>query len=81
MNYGVGGTRIARRSVPSEKTVWDYSFDLRAEIMDQKADVIDLFKINPIDPADCSLVSDGLHPNDEGHKILAKVVAQELLKL
>lgn len=171
INYGVGGTRIARRGLPSEKTVWDYAFDLRAEIMDKTADVIvvfggtndyghgdapfgdiescdintfcgavnslieklkniypqakivfmtpihrmgetspapvspdgkllcdyanaieiicknhnvdviDLFKINPIDPADSSLVPDGLHPNDEGHKILAKVVAQELLKL
>lgn len=170
-NYGVGGTRIARRTVPSLNTRWDYTFELRAEIMDRNADavvvfggtndyghgdapigdldsrdiytfcgavnslieklkrdfpnakivfmtpihrsdednpapiapdrkkladyveaiiaicekqgipVIDLFKINPLDPKDPTLVPDGLHPNDDGHKIMAEVIANELLKL
>lgn len=42
---------------------------------------MDLFGINPLDPADETLVPDGLHPNDAGHEVLARVVAQELLKL
>ncbi len=168
-NHGIGGTRIARQTVPSLKPRHDLTFELRAEIMDRNADmvvvfggtndyghgdslfgdeesqdiytfcgglnslitklktdfpdaeivfmtpihrlnedephepegkiladyadairkictkhnvkVIDLFAINPIDPADETLVPDGLHPNDAGHEILAKVVAEELLKL
>lgn len=170
-NYGVGGTRIARKINPTQTTIWDYTFELRSEIMDRNADtvvvfggtndyghgdaplgdadskdiftfcgavnslidkleqnfpnakivfmtpihrleetkpapltpdgktlsdyakaikevcakkdiaVIDLFEINPLDPADTQLVPDGLHPNDDGHKILAEVVANELLKL
>jgi len=43
--------------------------------------VIDLFGINPLDPADSSLVPDGLHPNNEGHAVMAKVIAEELLKI
>lgn len=168
-NSGIGGTRIARQTVPSVKPRHDLTFELRAEIMDRTADavvvfggtndyssgdahfgdvdstdvytfcgglnslitklkkdfpnaeiifmtpihrlnedtpyapdgkvlsdyaeaikeickirdikVIDLFSINPLDPADESVVPDGLHPNDAGHAILAEVVAEELLKL
>lgn len=168
-NNGIGGTRIARKTVPSEKPRHDLTFEIRAEIMDRSADavvvfggtndyghgdahfgdidsediytfcggmnslitklkndfpdadiifmtpihrlnetipdtpdgkiladyaemikticakrdikVIDLFGINPLDPADETLVPDGLHPNDEGHAVLASVVAEELLKL
>ena len=43
--------------------------------------VIDLFSINPLDAADETLLPDGLHPNDAGHRILAQVVADALLKL
>lgn len=43
--------------------------------------VIDLFGINPLDPADESLLPDGLHPNDSGHVIMARVIAEELLKI
>lgn len=170
-NYGIGGTRIARQTVPSECTKYDLTFELRSETMDKNADVIvvfggtndyghgdayignpdsdsediytfcgainslitsletnfpkakivymtplqrrsgvnpqmpegkvltdyveamrkvfdkrrvtyiDLYKINPIDVNDLVLIPDGLHPSDEGHKVLAKVVAHELLKI
>ena len=168
-NHGIGGTRIARQTVPSLKPRHDLTFELRSEVMDRNADavvvfggtndyghgdslfgdldstdiytfcggvnslitklktdfpnseiifmtpihrlnedephepegkilkdyadaikkicalrdikVIDLFGINPIDPADETLVPDGLHPNDAGHELLATVVAEELLKL
>lgn len=43
--------------------------------------VIDLFRINPLDPKDEDVIPDGLHPNDKGHAILADVVAKELLKM
>lgn len=40
-NYGVGGTRIARQVVPSkENTHRDLTFELRAEIMDRRADAV-----------------------------------------
>ncbi len=169
MNYGVSGTRIARQNAPSEKTSYDYTFEMRADIMDRDVDavvvfggtndyghgdakfgsiddecvntycgainslitklkkdfpnaeivfmtplhrlnetkasepdgkileeyvnairetckmrnipVIDLFEMDPLDPADPGLVPDGLHPNDKGHEIMAQVVAEELLKI
>ena len=168
-NYGIGGTRIARQTVPTkDSTKWDLTFEIRAEIMDRKADavvvfggtndfgsgdaafgeyasediytfcgalnslikklmrdfpnskivfmtplhrkgqsvpkadlkilsdyatairdicegygipVIDLFKINPINPHDKLLMPDGLHPSDRGHAVLAKVVGEALAKL
>ena len=43
--------------------------------------VIDLFEMDPLDPADPDLVPDGLHPNDKGHEIMAQVIAEELLKI
>ncbi len=43
--------------------------------------VIDLFRINPLDPKDADVIPDGLHPNDKGHAILADIVAEELLKM
>ena len=43
--------------------------------------VIDLFKINPIDPYDAELVPDGLHPSDKGHSVLAEIIGEELSKI
>lgn len=170
-NCGIGGTRIARQTVPSEKPRHDLTFEIRSVTMDKNADAIvvfggtndfghgdalfgdpesdsediytfcgavnslitslekqfpnakivfmtplhrktenedrgpegihlceyvkalktilekrnvsciDLFEINPIDVNITELIPDGLHPSDEGHRILAKVVAQELLKI
>ena len=43
-NYGIGGTRIARQTVPTrENTKFDLTFEIRAEIMDKKADVVVVF--------------------------------------
>ena len=43
-NYGIGGTRIARQTVPTrENTKFDLTFEIRAEIMDRKADVVVVF--------------------------------------
>ncbi len=39
-NYGVGGTRIAKQTVPSEKERHDLDFNLRAPEMDDDADVV-----------------------------------------
>ena len=43
--------------------------------------VIDLYKINPIDPEDKELVLDGTHPSEKGHRVLAEVIGQELSKI
>ena len=43
MNYGVGGTRIARQNVPSEITIYDYTFEMRADIMDRDVDAVVVF--------------------------------------
>lgn len=42
-NYGIGGTRIARQRVPSEKSRWDMDFCSRAGQMDPDADVVVVF--------------------------------------
>ena len=43
VNYGVGGTRIARQTKASACTDWDYDFNARARIMDKDADIIGVF--------------------------------------
>ncbi len=42
-NYGIGGTRIARQVVPSEQTRYDYTFEMRADIMDRNVDAVVVF--------------------------------------
>ncbi len=43
-NYGIGGTRIARQITPTrESTRHDLTFELRAEIMDRRADAVVVF--------------------------------------
>lgn len=68
-------------SYPDGKILKDYAKAMRDICKARGINLIDLFEINPIDPADETLVPDGLHPNDEGHKVLAEVVAEELLKI
>jgi len=68
-------------SAPDSKTLADYAAVISEICKKHNVPVIDLFKINPLDPADAELVPDGLHPNDKGHSIMAQVIAEELLKL
>jgi len=68
-------------SKPDGKILADYAAAIIEICKKQKVDVIDLFKINPLDPSDAELVPDGLHPSDKGHSVMAKVIAEELLKL
>lgn len=42
-NYGVGGTRFARQNVPSTETIYDYTFEMRADIMDRDVDAVVVF--------------------------------------
>lgn len=42
-NYGIGGTRFARQSQPSENPRWDLDFCSRVEGMDLDADLIVVF--------------------------------------
>lgn len=68
-------------SMPDSKTLEDYVNAILTICKHHKVPVIDLFKINPLDPTDKELVPDGLHPSDKGHAIMAQVIAEELLKL
>lgn len=43
MNYGIGGTRIARQSKPSAEERWDNDFCSRVSKMQRDADVIVVF--------------------------------------
>lgn len=42
-NYGIGGTRIARKKTPSEYPIWDDDFNMRADRMDENADLVVIF--------------------------------------
>ena len=43
VNYGVGGTRIARQTYINYSTLWNYDFRLRAQIMEPNADMVFVF--------------------------------------
>ena len=66
---------------PDGKILEDYVNAIREICKKRNIPVIDLFEINPLDPRDAELVPDGLHPSDEGHKIMAEVIAKELLEI
>ena len=40
INYGIGGTRIARQTTPSEDPVWDQDYPSRVDDMDPEADIV-----------------------------------------
>ena len=42
-NYGIGGTRIARQTIPSEKPRHDLDFPGRVDEMDPDADIVVVF--------------------------------------
>ena len=42
-NFGVSGTRIARQTTPSEYILFDYDFQMRAEVMSKDADRVFVF--------------------------------------
>lgn len=68
-------------SQPDGKILEDYVNAIREICKKQDIPVIDLFEINPLDPSDCDVVPDGLHPNDKGHAIMADVIGEALLKI
>jgi len=43
INYGIGGTRIARQTKPSAEPVFDLDFNKRVEKMDKDADCVFIF--------------------------------------
>ena len=68
-------------SAPDSKTLEDYVNAIREICAKHAVSVIDLFGINPLDPSDADVVPDGLHPNDKGHHIMAKVIGEGLVAL
>lgn len=66
---------------PDNKRLSDYAEAILAICKKRDVKTIDLHSINPLDPTDTNLLPDGLHPSDEGHKILAQVIGKELTKL
>lgn len=68
-------------ALPDLKNLEDYVNAILTICNNHRVPVIDLFKINPLNPTDKELIPDGLHPCDKGHAILAEVIAKELLKL
>ena len=71
----------AQPSNPDSKILEDYVNVIREVCKKNDIHIIDLFRINPIDPRDVDSMPDGLHPSDKGQSIIADIVAEELLKL
>jgi lysophospholipase L1-like esterase len=64
--------------------IWlkDYVNHIRTVAEDCGLPVLDLYETSAINPATLSrLTTDGLHPNDEGHRILAEEIAAFLQSL
>ena len=63
----------------------EYVENIRAAANSFGLNVLDLFLESGIDPAnatdDADYFTDGLHPNDKGHALVAKLVAEYLQKL
>ena len=76
--HRVDETKITR---PGGRELKAYAEAMRVICEQHDIPVIDLFKINPMDPYDASLMPDGVHPNDAGHKILAQVIGEALEKI
>ncbi len=68
-------------SEPDGKILEDYANAIREICAKRHIDVIDLFKINPLDPTNEELVPDGVHPSELGHGIMAQVIGDALLAL
>lgn len=68
-------------SYPDMKILKDYVDAINEICKKRGVPVIDLFKIDPIDPENTELSVDGLHPGDKGHEVLAHVIGEELVKL
>lgn len=67
-------------SRPGGKPLAEYVHAMSAICAKRNVKVIDLFAINPLDPED-TMISDGLHPSDAGHVVLAQTVGEALLAL
>ena len=59
----------------------DYADAIIAATKRHNIHLIDLFNKIKLDPYDENLVPDGLHPNDDGHIIIAEFLGKELTKL
>ena len=66
---------------PEGKTLSDYVEAIRIFCDKNNVDIIDLFNSGIIDPYNTDLLPDGLHPNDDGHIVMANYIAEKLLEL
>ena len=87
--YGFGtskitGTKFTDDSLPNGRghSLADYVNAIKSVCAKYGVPVIDLFSICPINPSIKSdkdvYFPDGLHPNDAGHAVIAKVLAEQL---
>ncbi len=64
---------------PSEnKILIDYVEAIKIFCSKKNIPLIDLYESNIFDPYDAEFVPDGLHPNDNGHAVMAKYIAVKL---
>lgn len=62
-------------------TLKDYAKAIRNAAKRHCIYLIDIFDELELDPTNTNLVPDGLHPNDEGHLILAEYLGKKLTKI
>ena len=62
INYGVGGTRIARQLNPSWPALFDYDYNMRLEVMKKDADIVIVFGgTNDFGHGDASFSGEGYY--------------------
>ena len=62
-------------------TLKDYAYCVIKATQRHNIHLIDLFNEIDLDPTDPNLVPDGLHPNDNGHRVLADFISKKLIEL
>ena len=87
--YGFGSSKITgvaftHDSTPNghDATLGDYAAALKVACAAYGVDVIDLYEEYPLDPSDAAVrsqyMTDGLHPNADGHKMMADIMEEHI---
>ena len=81
---GILGTKLTYDNIPNGvgASLGDYVNALKEVCAKNGVSVINLFEECPIDPTEASvreeLIPDGVHPNAEGHKIIAEIMEEHI---
>lgn len=67
--------------LPENKVLFDFVEAIRIFTAKNNIPLIDLYDSDIFDPYDAEFVPDGLHPNDNGHAVMAEYISQKLIEI